>query len=581
MTDTARRHATSTPPTPECWVLPEVVTTTATGRGPRFGDDLWDFTPFVPRTVTTARLRFHRLSDPMAALGAKEYFHSRITRVIPTRRRSSDTGRPMKLTWVGNEFSRYMLIVDALAELGVTRLADATQDDLDTVLKAWLATVNPGTIPGGPHTPGRRKEVLAPRTVSTRISTLQHMGAHRRFVTADKLSFDPWPGRPALHLVKHIGDDEENATPRIPEPTLAATLKAAVFYISTAGADILAAKTELARLAAATRPRLASGEATARLRAFVERRRAEGRGIPALPKRLSYRAPGARIVDGVVQAPNFLMIFAMADVGTCWHRKQMLLDAAAELGYEEGGLDAPMAPWPETGRPWRSRLNSSLLEVEITMLRVACWLAIAYLSGMRDVEVRELARDCAFTEEGQDGRTRFKLRGRVFKGRQLAGDEAEWVVLEIVHDAVRILRQIDDDPTHLFGYRSFLGHQTLLDNLPTLLNAFRDHVNELFGTSQGPFVPLDGDRSWKFTTRQFRRSLAWHIAHQPFGVVAGARQYKHAKIAMFEGYAGTSDSGFAAEVAAEEAVAMLDYIEELYRDWDADKPSGGGAAGRL
>ncbi|MFI7349399.1 hypothetical protein ACIBSR_24515 [Streptomyces sp. NPDC049936] len=40
-------------------------------------------------------------------------------------------------------------------------------------------------------------------------------------------------------------------------------------------------------------------------------------------------------------------------------------------------------------------------------------------------------------------------------------------------------------------------------------------------------------------TQQFRRTLAWHIAHQPFDVVAGARQYQHAEAALFEGYAGT------------------------------------------
>jgi hypothetical protein len=62
--------------------------------------------------------------------------------------------------------------------------------------------------------------------------------------------------------------------------------------------------------------------------------------------------------------------------------------------------------------------------------------------------------------------------------------------------------------------------------------------------------------------------LAWHIAHQPFGVIAGAKQYKHAKNTVFEGYAGGSESGFAAEVAAEEAVALLDYAEDLYRDWN-------------
>jgi hypothetical protein len=46
-------------------------------------------------------------------------------------------------------------------------------------------------------------------------------------------------------------------------------------------------------------------------------------------------------------------------------------------------------------------------------------------------------------------------------------------------------------------------------------------------------------KPWHLTTVQFR-TLAWHIAHQPFGVVAGARQYQHARIAIFEGYAGSS-----------------------------------------
>ena len=46
----------------------------------------------------------------------------------------------------------------------------------------------------------------------------------------------------------------------------------------------------------------------------------------------------------------------------------------------------------------------------------------------------------------------------------------------------------------------------------------------------------------------FRRTIAWHIAHQPFGVVAGKIQYKHAQVAIFEGYAGTSASGFPAEI---------------------------------
>ncbi|MEU5851270.1 hypothetical protein [Saccharopolyspora shandongensis] len=41
------------------------------------------------------------------------------------------------------------------------------------------------------------------------------------------------------------------------------------------------------------------------------------------------------------------------------------------------------------------------------------------------MEVLELRRNCAFTTPTSDGRTRHKLRGRVFKGRELSGDEAE------------------------------------------------------------------------------------------------------------------------------------------------------------
>jgi len=66
------------------------------------------------------------------------------------------------------------------------------------------------------------------------------------------------------------------------------------------------------------------------------------------------------------------------------------------------------------------------------------------------------------------------------------------VVLDVVHEAVDVLLEINDDPTHLFGYR-------LWPTSPPHL---------LFGTPQAPFIPADGDQLWDFTTRQFRRTLA-------------------------------------------------------------------------
>jgi hypothetical protein len=39
------------------------------------------------------------------------------------------------------------------------------------------------------------------------------------------------------------------------------------------------------------------------------------------------------------------------------------------------------------------------------------------------------------------------------------------------------------------------------------------------------------------STSQFRRSLAWFIARQPGGVIAGSMAYRHHRVQMFEGYA--------------------------------------------
>ncbi|MEU6201394.1 hypothetical protein [Streptomyces sp. NPDC047061] len=44
---------------------------------------------------------------------------------------------------------------------------------------------------------------------------------------------------------------------------------------------------------------------------------------------------------------------------------------------------------------------------------------------------------------------------------------------------------------------------------------------------------------------------------------------------------GTSESGFAEEVAANDAVARLDYLEDIYRDWNNGGVASGGAAERI
>ena len=531
---------------PGAFVLPARITEGRSGDGPRFADDVWDVTAFVPWTTRSSRIDFTAIADPGQRRTAREFLYSRINRAIPV---GGATARPMKITNLPAEFHEVRAILADLAAAGAPRLADVTPALLTGVLARW-----------------RTSAVAA----AGKAGVVRHMAAHGPFLT-DKLTFMPWLGRTANQVAGRM-PLQENTTPRIPEDVIAPLLKAAVFYVRTAAGDLLAAQAELAGLHAANAgmPRLTTGKARARLEAFVESRSREGRGMP------SRQSPGP-----AGRQPNKSLICLLAGIpsNVGYHRKY-LDDAARRIGFEDGGLSTPRSQGPGTGRPWRPGLDASSLDQELHQLRTACWIVIAYLSGMRDPEVRELAPACAVTEPGADGRTRHKLHGRVFKGRKLSGDEADWVVLGIVHDAVAVLRQVNDHPTHLFGWDRG-GKKELMRGVPSRVNRFAAHCNQLWSAPGRPFIPDAGGGPWAFDARQFRRSLAWHIAHQPFGVVAGARQYQHAKVAVFEGYAGTSQSGFAAEVEAEQNIARLDYLEDLYRDWNTGGPAGGGAARRV
>jgi hypothetical protein len=60
------------------------------------------------------------------------------------------------------------------------------------------------------------------------------------------------------------------------------------------------------------------------------------------------------------------------------------------------------------------------------------------------------------------------------------------------------------------------------------------------------------------------RTLAWHIARKPRGLVAAAIQYGHLRVQMTLGYAGTYASGFPDELAFEDMLARLDELANAH-----------------
>lgn len=454
-------------------VLPDHVLTAAghPGPGPRFADPVWDMGPFLPRSNSERTIVFTSVADPVTALVLREYLYSRL------RHGNSALVRrgPMKLTGIFGAFQKARTVIATFQAVGARRLVDVTPDHLQAALERW--------------------QTVSAEEAALRVTAVKHLFAHGPFLTADRLLINPWPGRSG-HAVAGVVRDAENTTERIPEEIIAPLVKGAVFYVTTAGPDILAAQRENAELTAAhqtPRPFRGNGSARARIEAYVDELRATGRGVPALPKRQAPRRPSVPVINGVLQAPNAALVARMTGVSASAEVRRYLTEAAAKLGYQAGGLRTALSIWPSSGRPWRPGLGPLELATELVHMRTACWIVIAYLSGMRDAEVRELAPDCAFTENGTDGRVRHKLRGRVLKGRKLSGEEAEWVVLDIVHQAVALLATVNDDPTHLFGHKGMTSNSLVLfGSVNRRLNDFRDHLNELFSTPDSPYVPLHG-----------------------------------------------------------------------------------------
>src|SRR6266540_1796777 len=183
--------------------------------------------------------------------------------------------------------------------------------------------------------------------------------------------------------------------------------------------------------------------------------------------------------------------------------------------------------------------------------------------------VKHLRRGCLAVEADPERRlTRHKVTSRAIKGENTpAGVEATWVVGAPVADAIRVLEQLQPDGQDWLFAPLVTGHHH---------NRRRDgrtHNNEVLSI-KATIEDISGLIAWinrycaernlpdrvpdihgqpaRVTTAQFRRTLAWFIARRPGGSIAGAIAYRHHSVHMFEGYAGTSASGFRAEVEAEQ-----------------------------
>jgi hypothetical protein len=546
----------------------------------RFGDDRWDMTPAIFQTrarYVSGILDFTGIDCPFESLTAKEYIHALLNERLSDGRARLYPGSARTTL---HHLQRFMAFVRRrLGRFDTTRI---DQDLIDSY-RAALA----------------RESSAAPRQMPRYLTPIINLHRLAPWLTCGGLGFLPWGGRTLTRVVGCGSAGGENRTPRIPEPVIGALLHWSLKYLDLFSADILAARSELTSLQRqrAERTRRRTTDVLDRVGAWIDARRRSGRGIPVWeqPSKIGGSAPVlARATDMCGEVINMQLLTLQTDLNMQTIQEnatalRLIREAVAELGIERGGMDTPITIDPDIGRPWRGRFDQLSLVEEEKHLQTAAYVLCTYLTGMRDGEVQAMRPGCVVRSLSADGMIeRLAVRSTIYKNRGTRGEIAEWITIEPVDRAVAMAerlaaqhrRQRDDGLWLILDHRSTAAGRGIPD-IVRQINRFRASIDERYGTACEPAIPHVAGRAWRFTPRQFRRTLAWYIANRPFGVVAGKIQYKHASVAMFDGYAGTSASGFRQEVEQERALGQLEDVVAQYEAHQRGERLAGPASSRL
>ncbi|WP_319054772.1 hypothetical protein [Streptomyces europaeiscabiei] len=524
----------------------------------RFGDDKWDLSPVLHQRhqhvlsidFTTLPIHFRTVT--------KELFFALLTNDHP---QGLEPVRPVTIRGHFSKVKDFLVWADGR---GLTTLPAVTAEDLEDYSERLTGL----------------RSTRHDRTA--KLGAVRLLWHYRTKLFAPTLPLDPitvWADPTSAAARKISSRTRENRTHRIPEQVLAPLLTWALRWTEEFADDVLRAQEEYLQLRDSS-PLAGRGSGHTghrdRLDKVLDHYRTTKRPLP----RRTYAGGRSRLGVNVHFLARKAQVHPSTMVGElCWPLIEKALD---ELGLDDATyLHTPIRTELD-GRPWVGAIGYNTIEMHVRLLQTAAYIVIAFLSGMRDSEVKHMKRGCVNVWRDEDGRAvRHRVTSQAFKGEDTPlGVEATWIVNATVARAVDVLERMHSDAHNMLftlpavsrGYKRS-GEISASRPAPTVKNPtvtnrdlaeFLQWVNQYCADhGRNDRIPDVNGQEWRLQTRQFRRTLAWFIARQPGGTIAGAIQYRHHSVQMFEGYAGTSSSGFRHEVEAEQAIARGEKLGDL------------------
>ncbi|MFF0474396.1 integrase [Streptomyces sp. NPDC004284] len=458
-------------------------------------------------------------------------------------------------------------LTDWLAERGITELSDCTSNLL------------------GEYGYKLRDSGVTRITVHYMLASLTRLWALDQLSSRPSgIGCPPWETEGADDYLPPATATGENTTEAITEQTMGPLLIWAIRTVEDFSDDILASWAETNRLRSIAANNTSTPASLASLKAFMNPLLADGLPIPATEAR---------------GGPALARTYIAAITGASHNQ---VTSTSQRLGWRQAALQRP-GPCPLnipvtgmlSGKPWREALDYHENPSLMRQLGTACFIVIAYLTGMRPGEVLGLRSGCCpDPEPDSEGKTgRHLITGAVYKtARDENGNhrsegvirDVPWVAIAPVVNAIRVLERMVQAGELLFAHdahdtRSGTGALTV----STMADRVEDFVawaNKEAAVHELPKEAIPPDPHGHIGTARFRRSLAWHIARRPGGLVALAIQYGHLRTSISVGYASRSRDGIHDLLDVETARATIDTVADLHDDLENGIGISGPAARR-